>query len=211
MAELKVIQHAMIQDSLTHLRNQNTERQKFRHHSDRICEFLFYEAVRDLQLEMVEIETPLARMQSPKLADKVIIVPVLRSGLALLPAALKFLPKSKVGFVGFERDEITAEAQRYYWKLPPSDQDSIMMVVDPMLATGGTSEHVLEAVQQEHSGKINLVCVIAAPEGVERIQSRFPQVTIYTAALDDHLNDQKFIVPGLGDYGDRYFGTDGLL
>lgn len=198
----------MVKDSLAHLRCKDSSRTDFRRHSDRICEFLFYEAVRDLQLKNVEVDTPLEKTQVQKLSDEVVVVPVLRSGIALLPAALKFLPKSRVGFVGFERDEITAEAHRYYWKLPTISSTDVVIITDPMLATGGTSEHVLEAVELAKPGKMIFVCVIAAPEGVKRIQDRFPAVQIYTAALDSHLNAQKFIVPGLGDYGDRYFGTE---
>lgn len=208
MSKLVVVDHPMVKDSLTHLRCKDASRTDFRRHSDRICEFLFYEAVSDLQLREVEIETPLEKTQGQKLSDEVVVVPVLRSGLALLPAALKFLPKSRVGFVGFERDEVTAQARRYYWKLPKIASTDVVIITDPMLATGGTSEHVLEAVAETHPGRMIFVSVIAAPEGVERITKRFPDVQMYTAALDDHLNDQKYIVPGLGDYGDRYFGTE---
>lgn len=208
MGQLKVIDHPMVKDSLTHLRDKNTKRKKFRHHSDRICEFLFYEAVRDLGLNEVEVETVLAPAKGHKLADEVVVVPVLRAGLALLPAALKFLPKSRVGFVGLERDEQTAVAHEYYWKLPNLHKNSTVIVTDPMLATGGSIAHVVEAVKKEKPGKIVVVSVIAAPEGIEAIQSQFPQVDIVTGALDEKLNSSKFIVPGLGDYGDRYFGTD---
>lgn len=208
MGQLKVIDHPMVKDSLTHLRNRDTKRKKFRHHSDRICEFLFYEAVRNLDLDEVEVDTILAPASGHKLADEVVVVPVLRAGLALLPAALKFLPKSRIGFVGLERDEKTAIAHQYYWKLPDLHENSTVIVTDPMLATGGSIAHVVKAVRKEKPGKIIVVSVIAAPEGVDFLQREFPQIDIVTGALDERLNDDKFIVPGLGDYGDRYFGTD---
>ena len=208
MSQLVVIDHPMVKDSLTHLRDKNSSRTDFRRHSDRICEFLFYEALHDLELRPTEVETPLEKTVGQKLSDEIVVVPVLRSGLALLPAALKFLPKSRVGFVGFERDEETAEAHRYYWKLPSISHSDVVIVTDPMLATGGTCEHVIEAVGAVKPGKIIFVSVIAAPEGIQRLEKQFPKLKIYTAALDDHLNERKYIVPGLGDYGDRYFGTE---
>lgn len=208
MSQLHVVSHPFVQDSLLHLRNQETPLQKFRHHSDRICEFLFYEAVRNLSSTPVTVQTPLAPATGQKLSSEVVVVPVLRAGLALLPAALKFLPKSKIGFVGLERDEATALARPYYWKLPTFSSDSVVIITDPMLATGGTISHVMQEVQKVHTGKTVLVSVIAAPEGVQKIQQDFPDVEIYTAMLDERLNEQKYIVPGLGDYGDRYFGTE---
>jgi uracil phosphoribosyltransferase len=208
MSHLQIVTHSMVQDSLTHLRDKETSLQKFRHHSDRICEFLFYEAVHDLKLHEVTVETPLTTTTGKKLSEEVIVVPVLRAGLAMLPAALKFLPKSKIGFVGLERDEKTALAHPYYWKLPKFSAKSMVIITDPMLATGGTISHVIRNVRKNYSGKILIVSVIAAPEGVREIQEHFPDVDIYTSMLDERLNDRKYIVPGLGDYGDRYFGTE---
>lgn len=202
-----VVDHPFISDSLTHLRNKHSGTQKFRHHSDKICNLLFTEAIRGLDLEDVTIETPLKSMKSKKLIDEIIIVPVLRSGIAMLFGAMTLLPKSKIGFVGLERDEETAIAAEYYWKLPPIHEFSVIIVTDPMLATGGSIAHVIEKVEQKHPKEIRIVSVVAAPEGIRAIKKNFPQVKVFTGAIDDHLNDRAFIVPGLGDYGDRYFGT----
>lgn len=205
--KINVVDHPFVQDSLTHLRNKDTNLQKFRHHSDKICQLLFAEAIRGLDFKMVEIETPLTKMQAPQLADEIIVVPVLRAGLAMLFGAMHLLPKSKIGFVGLERDEQTAIAHEYYWKLPQINENSVVIVTDPMLATGGSVAHLIDRVTKEHPKQIRVVSVISAPEGVKMINQRFPDVGIFTAHLDEKLNEKKYIVPGLGDYGDRYFGT----
>ena len=208
MKNVHVVDHPFAIDSLTHLRDKKASVQSFRHHSDKICQLLFAEAIKGLDFKQVEIETPLASISSRKLADEIIVVPVLRAGLAMLFGALTLLPKSKVGFVGMERDEKTALAHEYYWKLPPITKNSVVIITDPMLATGGSIAHLLERVEKEQPKEMRVVSVIAAPEGIELIQKRFPQVEIFVGQVDDHLNDQKYIVPGLGDYGDRYFGTE---
>ena len=202
-----IIDHPFVIDSLSHLRDKNTDLQKFRHHSDKICQLLFAEAMRGLTFREETIETPLARMATQKLADEIIVVPVLRSGIAMLFGAMQLLPKSKIGFVGLQRDEKTAIASEYYWKLPPINYNSVVIVTDPMLATGGSLLHLLRRVQKEKPKEMRVVCVIAAPEGISAINQEFPKVKIYTASIDKKLNDKKYIVPGLGDYGDRYFGT----
>lgn len=202
-----IIDHPFVIDSLSHLRDKNTDLQKFRHHSDKICQLLFVEAMRGLTFRDEIIETPLAKMTTQKLADEIIVVPVLRSGIAMLFGAMRLLPKSKIGFVGLQRDEKTAIASEYYWKLPPIDHNSVVIVTDPMLATGGSLLHLLRRVQKEKPKEMRVVCVIAAPEGISAINREFPKVKIYTASVDKKLNDIKYIVPGLGDYGDRYFGT----
>jgi len=207
MSHIHIIDHPFVIDSLAHLRDAKTNLQKFRHHSDKICQLLFAEAIRGLDFKSVSIETPLAKIKAQKLADEVIVVPVLRSGICMLFGALNLLPKSKIGFVGLERDEQTAVAKEYYWKLPKIGPNSVVIVTDPMLATGGSILHLLKRVSQEQAKEIRIVCVIAAPEGIEAIHREFPNVEIFTAAVDDRLNDRKYIVPGLGDYGDRYFGT----
>lgn len=207
MDTLHIVDHPFITDSLAHLRDKNTELKKFRYHSDQLCKLLFAEAIRGLDFRQETVETPLESTAVQKLADEVIIVPVLRSGIAMLFSALEFLPKSRVGFAGLARDEKTAIASEYYWKLPPITPRSVVIVTDPMLATGGSILHVLRRVTQEQAKEVRIVCVLAAPEGLKAVQAEFPAVHIFTAAVDDHLNQQKYIVPGLGDYGDRYFGT----
>jgi len=208
MDHVHLVDHPFITDSLAHLRDQSTGLKKFRFHSDQLCKLLFAEAIRGLDFDEVTINTPLKKTKVSKLKDEVVIVPVLRAGLAMLPAALEFLPKSRVGFVGLVRDEETAVASEYYWKLPSIDASSVVIVTDPMLATGGSAAHVLTKIQAEsHPKALRLVSVIAAPEGINKIINSFPGVEIFVGAIDSHLNAQKYIVPGLGDYGDRYFGT----
>lgn len=204
---IHVVDHPFVIDSLAHLRDKHTELQKFRHHSDKICQLLFAEAIRGLTFRKVEIETPLTKMMGEKLADEIVVVPVLRAGLAMLFGALQFLPKSKVGFVGLARDEKTAVAQEYYWKLPKISANSVVIITDPMLATGGSILHVLRHVASLKPKSIRVVSVLCAPEGIKAVHAEFPEVEIFTSAMDSHLNEQKYIVPGLGDYGDRYFGT----
>ena len=208
MNSLHIVDHPFITDSLAHLRDKKTDLKKFRYYSDQLCKLLFSEAIRGLEFNKVMIETPLQKTEVQKLRDEVIIVPVLRAGLSMLYGSLQLLPKSKVGFVGLARDEETAVAEEYYWKLPKITSHSVVIITDPMLATGGTILHVLRRVSKEKAKLIRIVCVVASPEGVKAIHSEFPEVDIYTSALDDHLNDKKYIVPGLGDYGDRYFGTN---
>ncbi len=207
--KVHIIDHPFITDSLAHLRDKQTKRKKFRFHSDQICRLLFAEAIRGLDFRQEQIETPLIETNVQKLTDEVVVVPVLRSGIAMLFGAMQLLPKSKIGFVGLERNEETAIAQEYYWKLPELTDKSVIIVTDPMLATGGSIEHVLDHVFQEPNKQIRVVSVVSAPEGIERLNKSYPDVEIFTAAVDEKLNDIKFIVPGLGDYGDRYFGTDG--
>jgi len=207
MSKVHTIDHPFVIDSLTHLRDKNTPLSAFRRHSDKICYLLFAEAIQGLNFKTVEIETPLTKMEAKKLADEVVVVPVLRAGLAMLFGAMQLLPKSKIGFVGLERDEETAKAHEYYWKLPPINHNSVVIITDPMLATGGSILHLLRRVAKENPKEMRVVSVISAPEGIEAIRAEFPEVEIFTASVDEKLNDKKYIVPGLGDYGDRYFGT----
>lgn len=208
MHNVHLVDHPFVIDSLAHLRNKNTKLKKFRFHSDQICRLLFAEAIRGLEFKQETIDTPLAPMTVKKLQDEVIVVPVLRSGIAMLFGAMQLLPKSKIGFVGLERNEQTAIASEYYWKLPKITANSVVIVTDPMLATGGSILHILDRVSQHPAKEIRIVCVLSAPEGIEAIHGKYPNVQIFTGAIDSHLNDKKYIVPGLGDYGDRYFGTN---
>lgn len=202
-----IVDHPFVIDSLSHIRDKETGTQKFRHHSNKLCFLLFAEAIRGLSFHEVEVETPLKLMKTKKLADEVVVVPVLRAGLAMLFGAMDLLPKSKIGFVGLARDEETAVASEYYWKLPKITSNSVVIVTDPMLATGGSLLHLLRRVVKENPKEMRIVSVISAPEGIEAIRKEFPNVPIFTGAVDDRLNEKKYIVPGLGDYGDRYFGT----
>jgi uracil phosphoribosyltransferase len=165
------------------------------------------EATKQLHLENVEIKTPLSPMTGSKLTDDVVVVPVLRAGLAMLFALQDFLPSVPVGFIGLERNEQTAIAREYYQKLPAIFATHNVIVLDPMLATGGSFDDTVAALKDKGAKKISCVCIISAPEGISRIEQRHPEVKVYAAAIDERLNDKKYIGPGLGDFGDRYFGT----
>jgi uracil phosphoribosyltransferase len=208
MSNVTVITHPFVQDSLTHLRDRETSVQKFRWHSDRICQQLFTEAIATIETKTITVQTPLTTATGVRLTEEVVIVPVLRSGVCMLFGALQVLPKSKVGFVGLARDEETAVASEYYWKMPKLTARSVVVITDPMLATGGSILHVLRHLNTDKPKEIRIVCVIAAPEGIAAIHQEYPEVSIVTACVDSNLNKQKFIVPGLGDYGDRYYGTE---
>lgn len=205
---LHIIDHPLIVDSLGHLRDQTTELSSFRRHSDQLCLLLFGEAIKGLSYGDEEVITPMEiPLRIKRLQDEIIIVPVLRSGLVMLFGAMHLLPKAKIGFAGMERDEETARAREYYWKMPTVRTNSVVIITDPMLATGGSLLHLLERVVPLHPKEVRLVCVVAAQEGLKLIRQKFPEVEIFTAAVDEKLNSSKFILPGVGDYGDRYFGT----
>lgn len=204
-----VIDHPFADDALSHLRDEKTEIASFRRHSDQLCQLLFTEAIRGLDMLDVPVMTPVTvETKTQRLKDEVIIMPILRAGLAILFGAIQLLPKSKVGFVGLQRDEKTAISSEYYWKLPAVKENSVVIITDPMLATGGSLLHLLRKITLLKPKEIRIVCVIAAPEGLLAIRQEFPKIKIFTAAIDEKLNEKKYIVPGLGDYGDRYFGTE---
>lgn len=208
MQHTKILTHPLIQDALGFLRNKDLPMEEFRFHSDRICEFLIFESLKDLILKNKEIATPLTKTNIQFLQEEFVILPVLRSGIAMLIPSLKLLPKSHVGFIGLERNEETAVAKEYYFKIPTIDKNSIVLITDPMLATGGSTLHSIQKIIDFHPKEILVICVISSQEGIDSIENKFPQVRITTAAIDPELNSKKYIVPGLGDYGDRYFGTE---
>lgn len=201
------IDHPLIAHSLSILRERDTATAAFRHHAGIVSTVMLIEATRHLALKGKSIQTPLAATLGNALAGNPVIVPVLRAGLAMLSAAQELLADAPVGFLGLERDETTAVAREYYQKFPGSLAGSTVLILDPMLATGGSLEDTITAVKAREGGDITLVCIVAAPEGIKRITTAFPDVTLYTASIDSHLDDRKYIVPGLGDFGDRYFGT----
>lgn len=206
---VKVVDHPLVQDGMAHLRNTKTDIERFRYYSDKVCQILFAEAIRGFDVRSEAIETPCGKTKVEKLVDDIVVVPVLRSGICMLPGAMWMLPKIKIGFVGMERDEETAVAREYYWKLPEVGKKTVVIVTDPMLATGGSILHLMKRMDKFKPKLIRVVCVVAAPEGIKLVHDNFPGVEIFTAAVDKKLNKQKFIVPGIGDYGDRYFGTEG--
>jgi uracil phosphoribosyltransferase len=194
---------------MSYLRSVDTDTETFQRHAQVVTRVLALEVLSDLETTKVTIRTPLEQTEAAHLDRRVIFVPVLRSGLAMLDTMTNFVPGSKVGFVGMERDEGTAIAHSYYSKLPRQLGESLVVILDPMLATGGSALGTLQLLHKAGATNIRLACIVAAPEGVELLVNADPSIMIFTCALDRGLNERKYIVPGLGDFGDRYFGTAG--
>lgn len=208
MSRVIIFDHPLIQHKVGVIRRKETGTRDFRALVSEIARLMCFEATRNLQLQDVEIETPLARTTVKELSGKKLaLVPVLRAGLGMVDGMLDMIPTAKVGHIGLYRDPKTLEPVEYYCKLPEDCSEREIFVVDPMLATGGSSSAAIRMLKEHGCRKIHFMCIIAAPEGVEKMQNDHPDVDIYIAALDDHLNDHGYIVPGLGDAGDRIFGT----
>ncbi len=208
MSKVCVFDHPLIQHKLSILRDKGTSVKEFRELVSEIAMLMCYEATRDLPLEDVEIETPVAKATVKRIAGKKLaIVPILRAGLGMVDGMVSMMPNVKVGHIGLFRDPETLEPVKYYFKMPPDIEERDVIVVDPMLATGGSASAAIKFLKDDGVKHIKLMCIIGAPEGVERMQKDHPDVDIYVAALDDHLNEHGYIVPGLGDAGDRIFGT----
>ncbi len=208
MSKVCVFDHPLIQHKLSILRDKGTSVKEFRELISEIAMLMCYEATRDLPLEDVEIETPVAKATVKRIAGKKLaIVPILRAGLGMVDGMVSMMPNVKVGHIGLFRDPETLEPVKYYFKMPPDIEERDVIVVDPMLATGGSASAAIQFLKDDGVKHIKLMCIIGAPEGVERMQKDHPDVDIYVAALDDHLNEHGYIVPGLGDAGDRIFGT----
>ena len=203
---LHVSSHPLVADSLRGLRDRSTPPEEYRVLARKIITLLLYEATADLPVKHVTVQTPLKEAPALSVADEVVAIPVLRSGLGILGPVLELLPRVSVGYIGLERDEETAVARIYYEKLPPM-VGKVPLLLDPMLATGGSAARALDLIKEAGGLNPRMICVIAAPEGVKVLNESHPEVMIYTAALDEGLNDRMFIVPGLGDFGDRLFGT----
>ncbi len=201
--------HPLVKAHLTRLRNRSVEPPEFRALIRRLAVLLAYEATKDLLLQPVEIETPLCAMAGKAFAQRIGLVPILRAGLGMVDPILDLLPSAEVWHLGLYRDEATARPVEYYSKLPPGRPVDVAMVLDPMLATGGSASLAIEAVERWGVNQVKLLSVIAARDGVRAIQDRHPAAEIYVCEIDDELNAQKFIVPGLGDAGDRTFNTPG--
>lgn len=208
MGQLHIIDHPMIQHKLTIMRSKKTGSKDFRELLNEIAMFMGYELTRDLPLKDVEIETPVSKMTAKTIAGKKLaIVPILRAGLGMVDGLLNLVPVAKVGHIGLYRDPETHEPVEYYCKLPFDIEDRIVIVVDPMLATGGSASDALQMLKDKGCTNLRLMCLVGAPEGVEKVRNDHPDVDIFIAALDEKLNDHAYIVPGLGDAGDRLFGT----
>ena len=204
---LEVLNHPLITHKLTLMRKKETVTKEFREYLDEIAELMAYEVCRDLPVKPLDIETPIGPCVGYELSREVVIVPILRAGIGLLDGIHRLVPTAKVGFIGLYRDEETLEPHEYFAKFPKNLDEAIVMVVDPMLATGGSANDAIKMIKARGATSIKLVCLVGAPEGVKAVQEANPDVDIYLAALDDHLNENGYIVPGLGDAGDRIFGT----
>lgn len=204
---ITTISHPVVDRDLTILRNKHTNTADFRLAMGRIATILAYQALKDLPLKKVEIETPVTKTSGYQIDTDIIIVPILRAGLSLVDALIDFIPDASVGHLGMYRDETTHTPVDYYSNLPNKLETATVLLVDPMLATGGSADDAINFLKEKGAANIRFISLISAPEGLERITNKYPDVSIITAAVDEKLNSDAFIVPGLGDAGDRYFGT----
>ncbi|WP_461240416.1 uracil phosphoribosyltransferase [Paucilactobacillus sp. N302-9] len=208
MGKFEVLDHPLIQHKLTLIRDKNVGTKIFRETVNEISTLMAYEVSRDMPLEDVEVETPVSKTVKKQLAGKkVAIIPILRAGLGMVDGILELIPAAKVGHIGMYRDETTLKPHEYFVKLPSDIDQRQLFVVDPMLATGGSAIMAIDALKKRGATNIKFVCLVAAPEGVKALTDKYPDIDVYTASLDDHLNEDGYIVPGLGDAGDRLFGT----
>jgi uracil phosphoribosyltransferase len=202
-----LVTHPLVQDALATLRDRTTGSEEFRRTARRISVLLAAEALRDVPARDVVVETPLEPAPGRRVGGDVVVVPVLRAGLGMLDAVLELVPTARVGHLGLQRDETTAVASQYYAKLPPHLGDSYVLMIDPMLATGGSAVSGLDRLVAAGARSIRIACIVAAPEGIAVVEAKYPHVTIFTPVVDRALNEHKFILPGLGDFGDRLYGT----
>ena len=207
MSKVVVLNHALVKHKLTNIRKKDTSTKDFYQNVNEIAGLMAYEITREFPLKAVEIETPICKSVQYELANDVVIVPILRAGLGMVDGIRDLIPTAKLGFIGLYRDEETLEPHEYYAKFPDNIKDSIVLLVDPMLATGGSADAAITMLKKRGCKDIRYVGLVGAPEGVNHLQKQHPDVDIYLAALDEKLNENGYIVPGLGDCGDRLFGT----
>jgi uracil phosphoribosyltransferase len=204
---LHIVDHPLVHDALLQLRDARTEPPAFRSAANRISVLLAAEALRNVPAEAATVTTPLGPATGTSVRGDVVVVPVLRAGLGMLDAVLELLPTARVGHIGLQRDEATAIASKYYSKLPRDMRGSFVLMIDPMLATGGSAVAAIDLIKASGARQLHLVCIVAAPEGVALVERHHPDVEVYTPVVDKELNAHKYIVPGLGDFGDRLYGT----
>ena len=208
MGKFRVLDHPLIQHKLSIIRDKNCGTREFRQCVNEIAELMVYEVSRDMPLEDVEVETPITKATTKRLAGKkVVVVPILRAGIGMVDGILELIPAAKVGHIGMYRDEETLQPHEYFVKMLDDLENREMIIVDPMLATGGSAIMAVDALKKRGAKSIKFVCLVAAPEGVKAFREAHPDVDIYSASLDEYLNEDGYIVPGLGDAGDRLFGT----
>jgi uracil phosphoribosyltransferase len=204
---LHIVNHPLVHDALMELRNVRTPPPEFRRAANRISTLLATEALKSVPAQPATVTTPLGPAHGFVVAGDVVVVPVLRAGLGMLDAVLELLPAARVGHIGLQRDEATAIASKYYSKLPPNLAESFVLMIDPMLATGGSAVAAIDLLKAAGARTLRMICIVAAPEGVALVQRHHPDVDVFTPVVDQELNAQKYIVPGLGDFGDRLYGT----
>ena len=207
MQNVKLISHPLIEHKLTILRDKNTQPFQFRMLVDEISYLMIFEATRNLKIKDVKVQTPVAVADAKRLTTKVMICPILRAALCMLDSVFTIIPDASVGFLGFQRNEETAQAEFFYAKLPKDAKERMAIIVDPMFATGGTAIDAVKFLREKGVKEIKFISIIAAPEGLKRFSEIYPDVEVYTASIDEKLNEKNYIVPGLGDAGDRVFNT----
>jgi len=207
MKGVTIVTHPLVQHNLTRLRDQRTEPQEFRRVLSEVAALMLYEATRSFAVSPVAVETPLAKARGSVLQREVVLVPVLRAGLGMLDSILQLLPYARVGFIGLKREETTLRATFYHKSLPPDLRRFEVVLIDPMLATGGSAVAAMDLLAESGARRVRLVNLVAAPEGIRRVHARYPNLPIFTAAVDRKLNEKGYILPGLGDAGDRLFGV----
>lgn len=204
---ITILEHPLIKAKMSVLRDQNTPMTVFKQHLDEIVTLMAYEVTKDLALDTYEVQTPLQKTTGYKLANPVVLVPILRAGLGFLAGMQRLLPEARVGFIGMARNEETLVAEEYYAKFPKDLDKATVLVLDPMLATGGSACDAIAALKKRGAQNLKMVSLVAAPDGLEKINQEHPDVAVYVAVLDEKLNEHGYILPGLGDAGDRLFGT----
>jgi uracil phosphoribosyltransferase len=204
---IHIVTHPLVHDALVELRDKHTPAERFRRAATRISVLLAAEAMAEIPNRAVSVDTPLGPALGKRIESDVVVVPVLRAGLGMLDAVLELVPHARVGHIGLQRDEMTAAASQYYSKLPSEIESSFVLMIDPMLATGGSAVAALDLLRAAGASHVTMICIVAAPEGVATVERHHPEVSIYTPVVDQGLNERKFIVPGLGDFGDRLYGT----